>query len=1120
MSWCIKSETVSSSSDGEPSLCLAETLEFIYLIVYMLFFIIRYYSLSPLYFFAFLDRKILRFSRFISLFVILFILFSFFNLFTIEFHIIFLLNYFLSSILMIFFLYLFYLEVWRLYDWSSLTLKLYLLIYLIFKLIILIISIKKNFSNVFIFINILLFLLIILLCIFIILSNKILLIFYKYSLNNSSNINTSSNNDNNNINNNDNFVYINNNNTTNDDNLLVFKPIERNDSIESENFYSFVPFFGSKYIKTLYIKLKKFIKYLKYGSNYDHYYTGLNSSNYNYDEEELEELDFLVHRHTSNSLDYSRASSIFSSNSISFSHSSLSSPSSMSGLNSPLRGSTSYIPRTNSLVESAIDRNLNNSVTNKEKTNNSSTNRFSFMKIFSSPSTSISDSSSGSNSTTAPDSSLSTKLNFHDEEDQLPSSFNTLPLPTSRALMDVMNEHKAKISSANPLLEPRGEGGIGGMYHQNELAVKLESKNQIKLSNKLNDDIAVFGRGLESNNEKNREGNGQVKYLYDCLYNVSIENWGFRNSLNLSSGSGTNSPNSTSYMNSDLIFTSPSLPSSGLSSTLTTSEDDPSSSYIKEIEFEITVTAKKQNNNSSSSTSTKWSVWKTCREFFSFHSTLLSQLGDYTPLKPKFFSYNDENNELVTNINKDEINLDMRSMAVFFNSLLRNNHEVNIKIIQDFLNLSTVLTIFNINNNKESEDKIEDSSSSTTALSISTSSNLNNNLHSSSTTSGGSSPTSSQLDTNNSSSSSSSSSSSDQINDEEYKLKLKDKWRRMILNMRIKLKPNDIAVRCRQFEGVVNGSTIVAWLISSEDIGASSTAPSSTSSASTPFKHAKDRAEAKAIGQELVTCGLVIPVCVGFQNEEKNEDDFEGEEDDDNMSYYTSFTSALINNKDKEKDKEKEKEYEKDSLLIFNDSYGYIYRFDVKSDMAGKWTFFGSNIEIKIPTYVQDSDNNNIRETKGFRETFLFNDEENANNNLSSSVTNTGSYFNTNSSNTHVKYVIDIKHGTDSWQILRRFSTFEKLNKSLLKLNIKPEVSLPNKYKNLRSSLINAASLSSSSSNSAEENRRQGLENYLSSAIQAVIDNGSQKALEILAKFLDDSFNDLRILSKKRENDE
>lgn len=45
-----------------------------------------------------------------------------------------------------------------------------------------------------------------------------------------------------------------------------------------------------------------------------------------------------------------------------------------------------------------------------------------------------------------------------------------------------------------------------------------------------------------------------------------------------------------------------------------------------------------------------------------------------------------------------------------------------------------------------------------------------------------------------------------------------------------------------------------------------------------------------------------------------------------------------------------------------------------------------------------------------------------------------------------------------------------------------------------------------------DESRRSGLETYLSSVVQAVIDVGEPKAMMILAQFLDDEYNALRIM--------
>lgn len=50
------------------------------------------------------------------------------------------------------------------------------------------------------------------------------------------------------------------------------------------------------------------------------------------------------------------------------------------------------------------------------------------------------------------------------------------------------------------------------------------------------------------------------------------------------------------------------------------------------------------------------------------------------------------------------------------------------------------------------------------------------------------------------------------------------------------------------YEGVITGADICKWLVQCQ------------------YKFAQDSAEACIIGQELVGCGLLIPVCCGYED--------------------------------------------------------------------------------------------------------------------------------------------------------------------------------------------------------------------------------------------------------------
>lgn len=212
-------------------------------------------------------------------------------------------------------------------------------------------------------------------------------------------------------------------------------------------------------------------------------------------------------------------------------------------------------------------------------------------------------------------------------------------------------------------------------------------------------------------------------------------------------------------------------------------------------------------------------------------------------------------------------------------------------------------------------------------------------------------------------------------------------------------------IRCRLFEGVLSGSEVSAWLIHSDN--------SSKDSEIDQYRHARDRFEACAIGQELLDCGLLLPVCAGFIDEEG---DNEGEIDDvqppskPGQEVNPATAASLFEEK-----------------AIFSDMPGYIYRFPLKSGTAGSWSLFGAPVNVKIPIMTFSDENDKYtRDTIGFS---IFDastvDGSNLLNINSEEQHGSGS---SNSNAVHVKYLIDISHGNDSWQTTRRYRRFSVIS--------------------------------------------------------------------------------------------
>lgn len=184
------------------------------------------------------------------------------------------------------------------------------------------------------------------------------------------------------------------------------------------------------------------------------------------------------------------------------------------------------------------------------------------------------------------------------------------------------------------------------------------------------------------------------------------------------------------------------------------------------------------------------------------------------------------------------------------------------------------------------------------------------------------------------------------------------------------------------FEGVLSGGDITAWLMRS----------ATADSAGEVDRHSTiDRVEACSIGQELLDCGLLEAVCSGFKDDETEFfDDHDGPFDA--SDHPDVFQSAF-------------------SERQFSDMPGFVYRFPGKSASSACWTLFGAPIYVKIPTLtvVEDTDLRATRETTAIS---LF--EPGAGD------VDGGDGGGATGANTHVKYVIDITHGGDIWQITRR----------------------------------------------------------------------------------------------------
>jgi hypothetical protein len=494
------------------------------------------------------------------------------------------------------------------------------------------------------------------------------------------------------------------------------------------------------------------------------------------------------------------------------------------------------------------------------------------------------------------------------------------------------------------------------------------------------------------------------------------------------------------------------------------------------------------NNNGSSSpikNNNRWSCWHTSSELLTLHALIVSQLGDLAPRRPRLRS----TANLGTSVPHSDIVCDMRTITAYVMALLRNRTYLIIPSILDFLDTPDEY--------RPSVQKHADTNSQNLVFPALLISNPSNNTIDRDI-SGGSEQTVSPTG-----------------NTQQFKqvealgLTSIDKWRKLFVNMRVKLKPQEYTIRCRLFLGVISGSEVTGWLIRSE------------STEEHQYQHAKDRNEACAIGQELLSCGLLVAVCSGLDNDPLYDDEeyeiLDGRENDSfkdsvrdsfiesntSKSFRDSFRESnkdkdvsLIKSKDKDKDncsydiKELFEKRYKYMMNKFSDYQGFVYRFPDRSSTGksvGSFEIFGSVIKVHIPEYSEAEEYDEVSATRDTTN-YLIN---------SGSI----SVFKNNdingNSGKYIEYLLVINHGNDEWQIWKRFREFEVLHRALVKEGIRPSVSLPNKFSKVFG--VNGKS--------QLDNRKANLELYINSVLEAVVPSENSAANLLVARFLDDDFD-------------
>jgi hypothetical protein len=370
-----------------------------------------------------------------------------------------------------------------------------------------------------------------------------------------------------------------------------------------------------------------------------------------------------------------------------------------------------------------------------------------------------------------------------------------------------------------------------------------------------------------------------------------------------------------------------------------------------------------------------WTVWKTSHELYALHAALVNAYGDLAPRRPKLKCTGMSGFK----ISNHEIAGDMRAITgktqiqpspscifpddvdvVFLNAILRESSFIQNVYVRGFFGLTS---------------KAENPEAS------GGSSLIKDDLASSPMT------TPSDLDMRQTSSQVDGSNINLMLSSNATSSNPQDKWRKLYVNMRVKIKPHEIGVRCYLFEGVVSGSEVATWLVR----------PSNDSSSSKP---ARDRIEACAIGQELVNCGLLTAIACGFEG------DSDG--DEGRQSSLNAIEESNLAPPSKR----------------FSDQYGYVYRFRESSATAkavGSSILFGAYVKVSIPHFTNAEDDEDAELTTS-RDTLSVAVKSNGVIAVArpADLSGDGTALLGVKSKGHVEYLVTVEHGGDIWQIWKR----------------------------------------------------------------------------------------------------
>jgi hypothetical protein len=396
----------------------------------------------------------------------------------------------------------------------------------------------------------------------------------------------------------------------------------------------------------------------------------------------------------------------------------------------------------------------------------------------------------------------------------------------------------------------------------------------------------------------------------------------------------------------------------------------------KEIEFELTVMPgyKRKSYRGGEQPMAEgmddvWTLWRTAAEINELHVFILGKMGDLAPRKPKLRTAIQKAGhaisaaELAESSSKTSIKADMHAIKVYIQALLRSPQYVCLECVREFM----LLDVHGIPKPRTDSADFQTLTNTNPNLSVRgfgevASRHVDNGHHSSML-------------------------SAEAAQKESHAQK--DKWRKVFMQMRIKLKPKAIAVRCRQFNGVISGEEVKDWLVHyvcADDLGTN------------PMD----------VGKEFLTSSLILPVTCGYH---ERKDDVTEEE------YRMMLRSDMP-------------QFEP----IFEVATSFIYKFPSRSatSMQGSCVLFGGgNTHAGVPVHSFTKE----------KKSRIQNEQHEHDVQLSDCIKSED--LDDHNKDGKAVYRVNVLHAEESWHVWRFDKDFRYLKDTLYKFGI--DVPLPMK---------------------------------------------------------------------------